>query len=71
VFGLKVLYQARPIQAIPSNSDALTIPAIIACLCCVTFVDGFPLAALPYLLSRHDFISAEGRLSEAFGCCSV
>ena len=54
-----------------TDNAALTIPAIIACLCCVTFVDGCPLAALPDLLSRHAFILVEGRLSEAFGCCSV
>jgi hypothetical protein len=31
----------------------------------------FPAAALPDLLSRYGFISLEGKLSEAFGCCSV
>jgi hypothetical protein len=54
-----------------TNNAALTISASIACLGCVTYVDGLPVAALPDLLSRHGFISAEGRLSEAFGCCSV
>jgi hypothetical protein len=28
-----------------TNIAALTIPAIIACLCCVSFVDCFPAAA--------------------------
>jgi hypothetical protein len=45
--GLRVLYKPRPKnQANPTiptttNIAALTIPAIVACLCCVTFVDGF------------------------------
>jgi hypothetical protein len=34
-----------------TNNAALTIPAIIVCLCCVTFVDGLPAAALPDSLS--------------------
>jgi len=38
---------------------------------CITFVDGFPTAALPDRLSRRGSISAEGRLSEAFGSYSV
>jgi hypothetical protein len=51
-----------------TNNAALTISASIACLSCVTFVDGLPVAALPDPLSIHGFISAEGKLSEAFGC---
>jgi len=43
-----------------TNNAAPTIPPIITCLCCVTFVDGFPAAALPDPLSRHGFISVEG-----------
>jgi len=54
-----------------TNNAALTIPAIIACLCYVTFVDGFLPAALPGPLSRRGFISVEGRLSEAFGSSSL
>jgi hypothetical protein len=68
VVGLRVLYKARLIQLF---LQLLTIPAIIVCLRYVALVHGFPLAALPDLLSRHGFISAEGRLSETFGCCSV
>jgi len=44
---------------------------LFASLCFITFVDLFPAAALPDLLSRYGFISVEGKLSEAFGCCSV
>jgi len=54
-----------------TNNATPRISVFIACLCCITFVDGFLVAALPDTLSRHGFISAEGRLSEAFGCCSV
>jgi hypothetical protein len=54
-----------------TNNAAPRISAFIACLYCITFVDGILLAALPDTLSRHGFISAEGRLSEAFCCCSV
>jgi len=54
-----------------TNNAAPTISAIVACLCCVTFVDGLPVAALPDPLSGHGFISAEGRLLETFGSWSV
>jgi hypothetical protein len=65
---LTVLYKANPIQPF---QQLLTIPAIIASLHCAIFVHCFPLAALPDPLSRHDFISADGRLSETFDYCSV
>jgi len=68
VVGLRVSYKARTIQLF---QQLLTIPAIIACLHCITFVHGFPLATLPDPLSRHGFISEHGRLSETFGYCSV
>jgi len=58
-------------QDTTTNNAAPTVSASIACLCCVTFVVGFRAAALPDRLSRHGFISAVGRLSEAFGCCPV
>jgi uncharacterized membrane protein YjjB (DUF3815 family) len=56
------IYQATP--TVPTTTTALTwifnaqiqqltISASIACLCCVTFVDGLPVAALPDMLSRH------------------
>jgi hypothetical protein len=54
-----------------ANNATQTIPAIIASLCFVTFVDCFPAAALPDLLSRYGFISVEGKLSVTYGCCSV
>jgi hypothetical protein len=38
-----------------TNNAAPSISAIIACLCCVTFVDGFP--AIHY---QDAFISAKG-----------
>ena len=60
------------VHKIPTtNNAAPTVSASIACLCCVTFVDGFPAAALTDRLSRHGFISVEWSLSEAFGCCYV
>jgi hypothetical protein len=67
------IIQSKTNPTIPTttNNAALTIPANIACLRCVTFVHGFPPAALPGPLSRHGFISAERRLSETFGRCSV
>jgi len=73
VVGLRVLYKARPIHLFPTTTNyaALTVPANIACLLCVIFDQGFPLAALPDPLSRHGCISAEGSLSETFGYCSV
>jgi len=49
-------------QNATTNKAAIRISAIIACLCCVTFVDGFPVAALPdcyqdvVLFSRREFI---------------
>jgi len=61
--------QSKTHPTIPTatNNVALTIPTIISSLCCVTFVHGFLLAALPDPLSRQGFVSAEGRSSEAFG----
>jgi len=66
--ALTFIFKAHVTTAI--HNAAPRISAFIACLCCITFVDGFLVAALPYPLPRHGFISAEGRLSEAFGCCS-
>jgi len=54
-----------------TNSAALRISPLLLVFAGVTFVDGFPAVALPDRLSKHGLISAEGRLSEAFGCCSV
>jgi len=57
-------------QDTTTNNAAPTVSAIFACLCCIYFVDGFPAAALPDPLARHGSISAEGKLSEAFGSYS-
>jgi len=55
-----------------TNNAAPTVSAITACLCYVTFVDGFPPAALPDPLSRDVLLfQRKVRLSEVFDCCSL